>query len=94
MIWLTTGPELRDRIQSRLGCRVMYTYADADGNRLPEYAATHIKIRAFETVMSPDRLAPLAEALSDWRHCISTECIGHHKILRPQVIAMFERVSS
>jgi hypothetical protein len=101
MIWLTTGPNLRDRIKRILreqlettDCRVMYWYVDAQGRRAPEYAATHLQIRAFSIMSRPTVVKQIEETLSAVPHCISTERIERHATLRPQVLALFERVSS
>lgn len=99
--WLTTGPQLRRRIEGgapkengRYRANASYRYCDANGHRLPEYAATHIRICAYYSNMSVSLVEPLAVALGAMSNCVSIERITDHKTLRPQVVAMFERVSS
>lgn len=101
MIWLTTGPVLRDRIKRILAeqletrdCRVIYSYVDAHAKRQPEYAATHIVIRAFNVVMNQQWVDRIAETLETLPHLVSVERIVRHATLRPQAVALFERVSS
>lgn len=101
MLWLTTGPALRDRIKRILAeqletrdCRVLYAYTDVRGKRQPEYAATHIVIRAFNVVMNQQWVDRIAETLETVPHLVSAKRIVRHATLRPQVVALFERVSS
>lgn len=85
------GPALRRRIESDLRCHVLYRYADGDGKRQPEYAATHIRISAFHSSMSPALVEPLSDALVVMPGCSTVERITGHPVLRPQVVALFDR---
>jgi hypothetical protein len=98
MITLTTGPELRKRIEVRCprvpdfgGVHANYTYIDKDGHRQPEYAATHIRANVHYSIFRVSLLDGIEETLKSIPGFRSAERIERHPILRPQVIAVFER---
>ncbi len=94
MIVMITGPQLRDRVQSRCSSYAQYAYIDEDGKPRPEYAATHIGIRAYHADMNSELLAELEEKLAALPGCVSTEKIvatTRADLRRPQVFAIFDR---
>lgn len=88
---MITGPRFKRALERELRCNVMYKYTDAAGTTVPEYAATHIKVRCFYFTMSPTLIAPLAAKIAAMPGCVATEQITTHKTLRPQAIAVFDR---
>lgn len=90
------GPRLRDRIRNvcfPVGDpgHVVYYYTDDMAKRTPEYAATHIVVRAYFMSTNPDKLRALESTMAELPGCVSTERIEYHRDLRPQVVAMYNR---
>lgn len=87
-----TGPELRRAVEWSAPGRphALYVYTDANNKRTPEYAATHIRLSAFYTMLG-ESLDALAEYLESRPGFVSLRIERTHKILRPQVIAIFDR---
>jgi hypothetical protein len=94
VIAMITGPQLRDRVRIRCDAYAQYAYVDEDGKPRPEYAATHIAIRAYFADMNPELLVELEEKLAALPGCLSTEQIvptGRRDTRRSQVYAVFDR---
>lgn len=94
MIALITGPRLRDRVRLDCSAHATYAYIDEDGKPRPEYAATHIAIRAYHVDMNPELLVELEKKLAVLPGCVSTEQIvptSRRDLRRPQVFAVFDR---
>lgn len=91
MIQPITGPTLRRRIEAATDAVVRYTYVDGRNKRMPEYAATHLRMNVYYIFMGTP-LAPLLATLTDITGFEEAEIVMDHPTLRPQIIAVFNRL--
>ena len=90
-----SGPAVRDRVLRTCGLHrdggVSYAYVDHKGTRVPEYAATHVRVVAYRLSFSKALAHELSETIKAMPGHVSSTVIDEHPTLRPQVIAVFDR---
>lgn len=106
MTALIDGPTLKRRVEGKMRAAASeveglwgfarYEYGDMHGNggrwrRLPEYAATHLRIRAYYVHTDSARVHRLAAVVGAMDGCESVEGIIGHAMLRNMVVAYFDR---